>query len=99
MAAERPADQGIVGDAKRGEHFNSHLRIARHRIAALRVDRIGRSTVPRQIKRQQAIILHERRSELAAEYFRRSRITVDQRSAEHTSELQSLMRISYAVFC
>src|SRR3546814_3923982 len=24
---------------------------------------------------------------------------VDERSAEHTSELQSLMRISYAVFC
>src|SRR3546814_2444418 len=26
-------------------------------------------------------------------------ITVDTRSEEHTSELQSLMRISYAVFC
>src|SRR3546814_3977561 len=25
--------------------------------------------------------------------------TLDQRSDEHTSELQSLMRISYAVFC
>src|SRR3546814_10100386 len=25
--------------------------------------------------------------------------TVDRRSEEHTSELQSLMRISYAVFC
>src|SRR3546814_1205947 len=25
--------------------------------------------------------------------------TVDERSEEHTSELQSLMRISYAVFC
>src|SRR3546814_10255001 len=25
--------------------------------------------------------------------------TVEQRSEEHTSELQSLMRISYAVFC
>src|SRR3546814_10845821 len=27
------------------------------------------------------------------------RITIDGRSEEHTSELQSLMRISYAVFC
>src|SRR3546814_4395761 len=27
------------------------------------------------------------------------RITTDARSEEHTSELQSLMRISYAVFC
>src|SRR3546814_2975098 len=26
-------------------------------------------------------------------------LTLDQRSEEHTSELQSLMRISYAVFC
>src|SRR3546814_1523906 len=27
------------------------------------------------------------------------RVILDQRSEEHTSELQSLMRISYAVFC
>src|SRR3546814_8626307 len=26
-------------------------------------------------------------------------VTMDERSEEHTSELQSLMRISYAVFC
>src|SRR3546814_1617476 len=30
---------------------------------------------------------------------RRARFTDPQRSEEHTSELQSLMRISYAVFC
>src|SRR3546814_5060820 len=29
----------------------------------------------------------------------RAQAVVDQRSEEHTSELQSLMRISYAVFC
>src|SRR3546814_6488790 len=29
----------------------------------------------------------------------RARRTVERRSEEHTSELQSLMRISYAVFC
>src|SRR3546814_8305080 len=29
----------------------------------------------------------------------RSRLPVARRSEEHTSELQSLMRISYAVFC
>src|SRR3546814_7359096 len=29
----------------------------------------------------------------------RKRLTVQQRSEEHTSDLQSLMRISYAVFC
>src|SRR3546814_7419983 len=37
----------------------------------------------------------------AAEYrvVRRHRQAVGRRSEEHTSELQSLMRISYAVFC
>src|SRR3546814_7664825 len=30
---------------------------------------------------------------------RRPRVIIEQRSEEHTSELQSLMRISYAVFC
>src|SRR3546814_2800256 len=33
------------------------------------------------------------------EYFDTAQLTKKARSAEHTSELQSLMRISYAVFC
>src|SRR3546814_10540048 len=32
-------------------------------------------------------------------YGTKSRVRSEQRSEEHTSELQSLMRISYAVFC
>src|SRR3546814_6053759 len=35
----------------------------------------------------------------AAQVYDGIRIQFDQRSEEHTSELQSLMRISYAVFC
>src|SRR3546814_5012511 len=35
----------------------------------------------------------------AAYAFSRYRFLGDKRSEEHTSELQSLMRISYAVFC
>src|SRR3546814_8143401 len=31
--------------------------------------------------------------------LRRESLRLDERSEEHTSELQSLMRISYAVFC
>src|SRR3546814_4789222 len=31
--------------------------------------------------------------------FFKDELTLDNRSEEHTSELQSLMRISYAVFC
>src|SRR3546814_4528570 len=35
----------------------------------------------------------------AAELAKDMQCTPEQRSEEHTSELQSLMRISYAVFC
>src|SRR3546814_1778575 len=35
----------------------------------------------------------------AADYLAQVRTGLTQRSEEHTSELQSLMRISYAVFC
>src|SRR3546814_5868639 len=34
-----------------------------------------------------------------AHVYNRSRRSAERRSEEHTSELQSLMRISYAVFC
>src|SRR3546814_14491998 len=44
--------------------------------------------------------LRERRDEVAARDLRqRAVLQPEQRSEEHTSELQSLMRISYAVFC
>src|SRR3546814_3917140 len=36
---------------------------------------------------------------LAEKLAAQKRISIDHRSEEHTSELQSLMRISYAVFC
>src|SRR3546814_8177663 len=35
----------------------------------------------------------------AAQQAQAERVELDERSEEHTSELQSLMRISYAVFC
>src|SRR3546814_6735815 len=51
----------------------------------------------------QSVRLHEvrRRGRAAAPYFGASTAIMDlgRRSEEHTSELQSLMRISYAVFC
>src|SRR3546814_9951099 len=44
---------------------------------------------------------HEYRAEGAGRCFHRHphKLTLKNRSEEHTSELQSLMRISYAVFC
>src|SRR3546814_5521135 len=38
-------------------------------------------------------------SEASAPLFQLAGLCLDRRSEEHTSELQSLMRISYAVFC
>src|SRR3546814_8950325 len=43
--------------------------------------------------------LQEIESALGAELFIRNNRGLEPRSEEHTSELQSLMRISYAVFC
>src|SRR3546814_10344067 len=43
-----------------------------------------------------ALVLHEDLRQRRGWYFDAS---INNRSEEHTSELQSLMRISYAVFC
>src|SRR3546814_2149209 len=44
-------------------------------------------------------ILSEMEQRWHKEQTEQARISRDERSEEHTSELQSLMRISYAVFC
>src|SRR3546814_8179557 len=44
-------------------------------------------------------IVYGRFRRMHAEQLGRLRLSRDVRSEEHTSELQSLMRISYAVFC
>src|SRR3546814_940688 len=60
----------------------------------------GRKTFRRNSARRQKIALwatfEENPKETSMKYVR---IVVVARSEEHTSELQSLMRISYAVFC
>src|SRR3546814_9901684 len=61
---------------------------ARHRLYDLDRDRRGRRFPRRR--------LHPRRT---GERDADRRRAADRRSEEHTSELQSLMRISYAVFC
>src|SRR3546814_4896288 len=60
--------------------------------AAGRDGRLGRS-VPHDEVRGRSL---DRRR---AAQIRRERPALSRRSEEHTSELQSLMRISYAVFC
>src|SRR3546814_1818041 len=70
-----------------------------HAIVIGTLSRHEKNTVPRPIVRQRA-----RRPEAA--WFGEAptaaspvSTTANERSEEHTSELQSLMRISYAVFC
>src|SRR3546814_7954820 len=60
---------------------------------------VGPRNVPQPLTRSPGIDLVVQRNDaeiLADADFRR---LLQQRSEEHTSELQSLMRISYAVFC
>src|SRR3546814_8197097 len=49
--------------------------------------------------RQQAAVLAQQQKRQDAKTDADAAAQVGQRSEEHTSELQSLMRISYAVFC
>src|SRR3546814_1230342 len=61
-----------------------------HVIAGLQLIDLGDDPVLRRA--------HDSVSEVEARTFER-RLRLGERSEEHTSELQSLMRISYAVFC
>src|SRR3546814_5153969 len=63
-----------------------------HDPGGLVIDRHSHA-VPAEGRRKDA--RHDRRDEAVEE----GRADADRRSEEHTSELQSLMRISYAAFC
>src|SRR3546814_3202867 len=68
----------------------------------MRVLQMLRSPVRRTDGRARSAIAAKRRQSLASSRPTRkplSRSRLRNRSEEHTSELQSLMRISYAVFC
>src|SRR3546814_4626501 len=62
---------------------------------------LAKPTVDQRLTKARSILGVDTRDQAAVEYARLKkkydRITY--RSEEHTSELQSLMRISYAVFC
>src|SRR3546814_8550470 len=81
-------------------HLLAHGSIARHTID-LRFLRSARGIVHAFARRSNAVNLPDQSSMAqqgtrACEFFPDG---VSGRSEEHTSELQSLMRISYAVFC
>src|SRR3546814_9060350 len=60
--------------------------------------RVGRAVHSDQVAVEDALVAHRVALDLE-QVVRRRREERAVRSEEHTSELQSLMRISYAVFC
>src|SRR3546814_9218221 len=81
----------ILRDRRRQERRLSRRVRPRDRRVRQRDHQVGLERVPRQ-----------RQVQLGAERFQigcAQHAVLGQRSEEHTSELQSLMRISYAVFC
>src|SRR3546814_2767685 len=85
--------------AKKIEESSSAIEVMRDTAAAHYLRETGRSWVPstgNRISLGVTSAIVEGNAFLRA---RRERIRDANRSEEHTSELQSLMRISYAVFC
>src|SRR3546814_3125528 len=88
----RTADGHVAGDAAR--------RPARAAVLAVHVDAdADRSGVARARHRLPAADRCDRRSRGAGRSLPARGSAAVSRSEEHTSELQSLLRISYAVFC
>src|SRR3546814_9145555 len=97
-------DQGLlacVGKAERGPAATQA--IARHKSAYLMAVGGAAYLVARAIKGSQVVGFADLGMEAIYEFEVKDfpvTVAVDsERSEEHTSELQSLMRISYAVFC
>src|SRR3546814_7824304 len=80
-----PADHGLVDRARTLGYFA----IDRHLVARTNAEQV---TARQLVERHFALVS-------AAEDLECGRRREFERSEEHTSELQSLMRISYAVFC
>src|SRR3546814_2938640 len=87
--------------------FRSYLDTYRTRLVdtriAVMVDKLAMFDVAleaaRPDQRQRLIGEFTRVTESRLRFYDTSGRKIDDRSEEHTSELQSLMRISYAVFC
>src|SRR3546814_4736329 len=94
LPADEDEEQRDVEDRedRRGQHPADHR--SADRDAAVRA-RAGRDR-ERQHAEDEREARHQDRAKPDARGLERG---IDHRSEEHTSELQSLMRISYAVFC
>src|SRR3546814_10267360 len=92
----REGDHTPHSDAAEKAEQAEHFRPATERAAD------HRGTEDRDAEREQAAPFHalaQRTHQRGADHHAGERAACEERSEEHTSELQSLMRISYAVFC
>src|SRR3546814_6022653 len=64
----------------------------------LKVDYVGDGAIVR-VNGRQTVVLKSTPANRGQVYENKTGARLQRRSEEHTSELQSLMRISYAVFC
>src|SRR3546814_1688082 len=74
--------------------FRNYRRSLDREAATAAAGRLGVGVADGELRAVQAFDVVDRRAHQVLQAQR-----IDQRSEEHTSELQSLMRISYAVFC
>src|SRR3546814_6325850 len=97
MREIEPRDAVLIG---RGRHLEHLGRLARpvDRGGHRKIEGLGDDRTDREIERPGGVVGRARSlgHEDGAPFLR---VIAEQRSEEHTSELQSLMRLSYAVFC
>src|SRR3546814_7377390 len=101
--ARRLDEAALAGDhdgARDGDTRAGQRAVLAH-LADLEIERAGAVHHPPPVLREprQRRRRKLRRETVAAGVRRGAHAVVEYRSEEHTSELQSLMRISYAVFC
>jgi hypothetical protein len=78
VPAERPTEYGEMIDGEVLEHFQRDVGVTWYRVRALRVGRVRRRAVARQIERDEPVALRQSRLELMREYFLARRVAVDQ---------------------
>src|SRR3546814_4172682 len=93
----RQAPRGVV--AQEGAQCRPQPRDDAHQRADHRAACDRRHHEPRVLPRHAAVVAAGRLWQMDDGSFAAGLHLAQQRSVEHTSELQSLMRISYAVFC
>src|SRR3546814_4621632 len=93
MTVRTDDERSVAFDTKDYAHIDHGYAATIHKAQGMTVDRAHMLATPGMDRHGAYVGMTRHREGMALHYGR------DDRSEEHTSELQSLMRISYAVFC